>query len=417
MIKLSRRIAGWAAIALALQFLSFQATAGTLIINNDTSDPAPKKAWTELINDFKKANPDINVTWNVFDHEAYKSVINNQLSAEAPDIVSWYAGARMAPQVKGKLFADISDVWQASGLDKTMKSAKSVVTFDGKQYGIPYSTYQWGVYYRKDIFDKYGLKAPQNWAEMLAVAKKLKDNNVTPFAIGTKSSTWTTGGWFDYLDLRTNGFQFHMDLTGGKIPYTDARVRKVFEHWGELVKPGYFVKNHATVSWQESQAYFIKGEAAMYLMGNFLVESLKSAGLAEDKIGFFQFPEITKGIEMAEDAPTETIHMPSGAKNKAEARKFLAFVASPEVQSKVNITLGQLPINSAAKMGNDKFLQAGFAMLTRAAGLAQFYDRDAPAEMAKAGMDGFQEFMIKPENLDAILQRLEKVRQQVYAGM
>ncbi len=35
-------------------------------------------------------------------------------------------------------------------------------------------------------------------------------------------------------------------------------------------------------------------------------------------------------------------------------------------------------------------------MLSNAYALAQFYDRDAPAEMAKAGMEGFQEFMVKP---------------------
>jgi len=29
-------------------------------------------------------------------------------------------------------------------------------------------------------------------------------------------------------------------------------------------------------------------------------------------------------------------------------------------------------------------------------------------------MEGFQEFMVKPERLDAILDRLEKVRQRVY---
>ena len=50
-------------------------------------------------------------------------------------------------------------------------------------------------------------------------------------------------------------------------------------------------------------------------------------------------------------------------------------------------------INSFAK---------GFKTVSTAAGLAQFFDRDAPAEMAKAGMEGFQEFMIKPERLDAI---------------
>ncbi len=49
-------------------------------------------------------------------------------------------------------------------------------------------------------------------------------------------------------------------------------------------------------------------------------------------------------------------------------------------------------------------------MLSNAYALAQFYDRDAPAEMAKAGMEGFQEFMVKPDNQAQILERLEKVR-------
>ena len=34
--------------------------------------------------------------------------------------------------------------------------------------------------------------------------------------------------------------------------------------------------------------------------------------------------------------------------------------------------------------------------------------------MAKMGMEGFQEFMVKPGNVDKILERLEKARQRIY---
>jgi len=34
--------------------------------------------------------------------------------------------------------------------------------------------------------------------------------------------------------------------------------------------------------------------------------------------------------------------------------------------------------------------------------------------MAKAGMEGFQEFMIKPDRMDAILKRLDKIQERVY---
>ncbi|HMO72568.1 MAG TPA: carbohydrate ABC transporter substrate-binding protein, partial [Paracoccaceae bacterium] len=73
-----------------------------------------------------------------------------------------------------------------------------------------------------------------------------------------------------------------------------------------------------------------------------------------------------------------------------------------------------LPTNRNSTVGDDPFIQAGFASLSSAYALAQFFDRDAPAEMAKAGMEGFQEFMVNPGRLDTILDRLERTRQRVY---
>ncbi|MCY1666519.1 ABC transporter substrate-binding protein [Rhizobium sp. SL86] len=400
-------------LALSVAFMSTAAFAGEITINSDHSDPVPKKAMEELIADFQKANPDIKVKWNNFDHEGYKSAIRNFLTADAPDVAAWYAGNRMEPFVKAGLFADVSDVWKANGLNDQLKSASSSMTIDGKQWGVPYTYYQWGIYYRKDIFAEKGITPPKTWAELLAACEKLKAAGITPFTIGTKA-LWPTGGWFDYLNLRVNGYEFHMELTSGKVPYTDPRVKAVFEKWGELVKPGYFIANHAAIDWQDAVPQMVQGKAAMYLMGNFAVATMKDGGLKEDQIGFLQFPQITPNLPMAEEAPTDTFHIPAGAKNKEDAKKFLAYVASPEAQSKMNATLGQLPVNNKAEKPQDAFLKQGFEMLSGAYALAQFYDRDANAEMAKAGMEGFQEFMVKPDKADAILARIEKVRQRVY---
>ncbi|PWE53289.1 sugar ABC transporter substrate-binding protein [Metarhizobium album] len=400
-------------LALSATLLSTAAFAGEITINSDHSDPVPKKAMEELIADFQKANPDVTVKWNNFDHEGYKSAIRNFLTADAPDVVAWYAGNRMAPFVKAGLFEDVTDVWTANGLDEQLKSSAPSMTIDGKKWGMPYTYYQWGIYYRKDIFAEQGITPPKTWAELLAASEKLKAAGVTPFTIGTKA-LWPTAGWFDYLDLRVNGYEFHMDLTAGKIPYTDPRVKTVFEKWGELVKADYFIANHAAIDWQDAVPQLVQGKAAMYLMGNFAVATFKDGGLKEEQIGFLQFPEITPGIPVAEEAPTDTFHIPSGAKNKEDAKKFLAYLASPAVQAKMNATLGQLPVNNTTQKPKDVFLDAGFTILSNAHGLAQFYDRDAQAEMAKAGMEGFQEFMVKPDNLDRILERLEKIRARVY---
>jgi len=62
----------------------------------------------------------------------------------------------------------------------------------------------------------------------------------------------------------------------------------------------------------------------------------------------------------------------------------------------------------------DRILREGQQVLAQAAGLAQFYDRDTDPKMAKAGMEGFQEFMVNPDRIDAIRARLEKARLRIY---
>lgn len=407
------RLAGTVATAALLAGLAAPAAAGTLVINTDTSDPAPKAAFQALIDQFQEEYPDITVEWNVFDHEGYKTAIRNFLTAQAPDIAAWYAGNRMAPFVEAGLFEDVSDVWEEHGLKDSLGSALASMTIDDAQWGVPYTYYQWGVYYRKDIFADLGLEVPETWDELLDVSATLKENDITPFTIGTKY-LWTTAGWFDYLNLRVNGYEFHMELANGDVPYTDERVVAVFDHWDELVEPGYFVENHAAYAWQEALSFMVQGDAAMYLMGNFAVAPLLEAGLTEETLGFFPFPTINPDVPRSEDAPTDTLHIPANASNKEDARTFLAYLARPDVQSQLNEMLGQLPVNKNADVPEDPYLQQGFDLLSNAHALAQFYDRDAPPEMAKAGMEGFQEYMVRPERRDDILARLEQARQRIY---
>lgn len=404
-------LAGAAIIALASLPAAMSAQANSLVINANTSDPGPKQAFEELVSRFEAANPDVDVELNIFDHEGFKTTVRNFLTSEQPDIITWFAGNRMKTFVDRDLLEDVSDVWEDNGLSETFVSSKPALTIDDRQYGVPYSYYQWGVYYRKDIFDNLGLSAPATWSEFMDVNATLKENGVTPITIGTKF-LWTAAGWFDYLNVRTNGLDFHLDLAAGNVPYNDDRVRAVFTRWQELLDNEYFIANHASYSWQEAQAFMFQGDAAMYLIGNFFVPFFPE-DIADD-ISFFPFPVIDADIPIYEDAPTDTIHIPKGAKNKENARKFLAFVAQADNQSEINSLLGTLPPNNQAEISDDRFLQAGFELLSNAAGTAQFFDRDTDPEMAKIGMEGFQEFMVKPDRLDAILDRLERARQRIY---
>lgn len=413
---MKRTVAALAAAA-ALAVPAKAELTGDLTIFLDTSNPAPRATMEAMIGRFGEKHPGLNIETTVIDREAYKTQIRNFLTANAPDVATWYAANRMRPYVEAGLFEDVSDLYAEPAIAEGLASTKGALTIDGKQWGVAYTYYQWGVYYRKDIFDELGLSEPSTWDEEKANCAKIVESGRACYTIGTKY-LWTAGGWFDYLNMRTNGFDFHMDLAAGNVSWEDDRVKQTFANWAELIEMGAFIDNHQTYSWQEALPFMVKGEAAAYLMGNFAVAPLREAGLTDDQLDFYQFVKINPDVELSEDAPTDTFHIPANAKNKEAAREFLRFATSADEQTIINNgkNLGQLPVNAGSSVDDDKFLQQGFKMLSTnsTGGVAQFWDRDAPAEMAKVSMEGFQEFMVKPENVDKILAKLERARGRIY---
>jgi len=142
------------ATALATGVQAQDALTGELVVNFDDLNPDKKAAFDRVVEMFRSENPDVEVTTNVQDREAYKTAIRNFLTADdAPDVASWYAGTRMRPFVDAGLFADVSDVWEENGFDETLASTMSSMTVDGKQYGVPYTYYNWGLFYRADVLE------------------------------------------------------------------------------------------------------------------------------------------------------------------------------------------------------------------------------------------------------------------------
>ncbi len=388
-------------------------SAGKLVISANTSDAAPRAAFEAIVDKFRAANPSIDVEFNVTEHEAYKTAIRTFLAADkGPDVGYWFAGNRMAGFVADGLFEDVSDVWSSNGLDKSMASTMPSVTFEGKQYGLPYSYYQWGVYYRKDIYEANGISVPKTYDELLANCKKLRAKGITPVTIGTKY-LWTAAGWFDYVNMRTNGLDYHINLMLGKTSYTDNGVVNTFKNWKKAVDAGCFLDGHQNYSWQEGQAPLINGEAASYLMGNFLVGNLPEE--TQGQLDFHQFPPIDPNMELGEDAPTDLIFIPSNAQNKENAKLFLAFVSSAENLTALNEALGQLSPHSGSAAPSDRFQKAGAAMLSKSK-TAQFYDRDTSPEMAKVGMQLMVDFMLEPDSMMEILEEMEEERKRILAN-
>ncbi|BCZ78733.1 ABC transporter substrate-binding protein [Paraburkholderia terrae] len=405
-----------AALAVAAAVSPFAATtaeAGTMTINIAFKGASQRAVWQSVIDDFKKAHPDIDVKASFVDEEAYKVQLPGWLSTVAPDVVNWHNGERMAYYARRGLFEDLSGDWKKNGWDSMYASTKESSTYNGKQYAAPTVYYSWGLFYRKDLFQKAGIASePKTWDQLMEACKKLKAAGITPFAVGGRDA-WTLAGWFDYLDLRINGNAFHQKLMAGEVPYTDPRVKKVYTTWKQLLDDKDFIDNSLSYDLDAAQPFIFQGKAAMMLMGTFITGGFPPN--VKPNMSYFQFPIIDSNVPTAEDGPVESLHIPAKAKNKADAHTFLAFVETPEQGAKLATGLGSLSANSKSPEPEDPISKIGFQILSNTkGGIAQFYDRDMTKEMADEGMKGMQQFIADPTKIDAILAQLEQTRKRIY---
>lgn len=156
---------------------------GDMRIVSDMSNPAPRAVMEGLVADFGEMHPDLNIELEVVDRDGWKGQIRNALTANPPDVINWYAANRMGPYVNAGLFEDVSDLWgDIEGLD----AVKGALTIDDKQWGVPYTYYNWGLYYREDIFAELGLEEPETFEQEIANCQVIIDSGRYCYAIGTK---------------------------------------------------------------------------------------------------------------------------------------------------------------------------------------------------------------------------------------
>lgn len=389
-----------------------------IIYNSYRSDPEVRRVDEMLVEMFNEQNPETPVQLSTVTHEDFKQAIRAYLVADpAPDVMTWFAGNRARFFIDKGLILNISDLWEEEGWNESYpKGFRAMSEVDGEAYFVPLEWYWWAMFYRQSILDEYGITPPETWDDMLAACDTLSEAGITPITIGTKYR-WTAAAWFDYINMRLNGPEFHLDLMLGKESYDDPRVRGVFEKWRELFEHNCFLDDAAAYSWQEGLDPLNQGDAAMYLMGQFILDEV--AEDVQPDMDFFRFPIIDPDMPIGEDAPTDGYFMSVNANNVDGGKEFLAFMGGAEAQSVVVEELGRLAVNPDVDTAlYSPMQQKGVELIQGADLVVQFYDRDTTPEMADVGMNAMMAFWDDPFNdeiLDELLAELEAARQEIFA--
>jgi len=366
---------------------------GEVTLGSNYSDELPKGVLQGIVDSFT-AETGITVKVNTVDHSTFQNQISSYLQGTPDDVWTWFSGFRMRFFAAQGLAYDISDVWAKIG-DKFGEAFKVGSTGDdGKQYFIPIYLYPWAVFYRKSVFADGGYTIPTTFDELKALATKMDSDGLVPFAFADKEG-WPAQGTFDIVNLRQNGYDFHVNLMAGTEKWTDPRVTAVFEKWKEVLP--FHQAGAAGRNWADASTTLLQKQAGMYFHGMFMSQQFQTAGQADlDDLDFFPYPDFGTEFdaEKALDAPIDGFMLSKAPANLDGSKAFLEYLAQPETQvtwvtqDKSNIAASK----DADTSGYVPLQKKAAEIIGNAQRITQFLDRDTNPEFA--GPNGMQAFLL-----------------------
>ncbi len=405
-----------AKMVLAVTFVSGAASAQTLQILSAEGDPNSVAAIKWAAAEFKKTHPNVDVEYQTVSFtEIGQKIIAATAAGSPPDIVHLDDFGTSVLSAQGML-EPADDVVDSIGKNDYFPIPLKAVTFNGKVWGVPFSNGFNVLWYRKDLYEKNGLKPPKTWAELLANVKKLHGNlpevgQIYGIALALNNSNHTNDTIQNFM--WSNGASV-LDKDG-KLAIDSPEAVEVYKYMAELFK--YAPPGVAQYGNLEVMNAFATGKVAhTNYPARIVLQIIRTNPKLADSVGVVLTPKGPSAkARYASTLYTKAWGFPKGAKNLAVAKEFVKFLETGEREVR---WLNAVPVHywpprkstavSAAYNGNE-IIQSGLGKMT-----AQFIVSDAllaaQPQLTEAGTVNTQSFKILQAHV------LAKLMQKVVLG-
>ncbi|WP_461209435.1 ABC transporter substrate-binding protein [Desulfocurvus sp. DL9XJH121] len=317
------------------------------------------KVQEKIINEFKKAEPDIEVDIQA-KYQSYedgtKQILRGAMIDKLPDVsfqglssVRLLADKHIAQPLNAFIEAD-KDM-AAQGFTQAMYDT---CTFGDTVYGLPFVVSQPVAYYNMDLAQKAGYTAgtlPRTWDELYTYARKVEA--AAPGVSGMFYHWQISGFWLLQSLMFADGGSF-MDPSEKIVTLNSPVGYKSFGTLRGMVAKGNMHKNY---SWNDAQSAFGAGKLGMMITScSFLQNTAKNVG---GRFAFKTFP--VPGLHKGSKLPVGGNAVVMTAKDKDQQKaawKFMKFWCGVQGAKVVGMNTGYMAPNGKAKTALKDFLAA-----------------------------------------------------------
>ncbi|MEV6209518.1 sugar ABC transporter substrate-binding protein [Kitasatospora sp. NPDC051914] len=351
----TRRLLAFATSALLVAGLGACSSTKSSSANGEKSQAGPVTmefwGWApyeKIVDQWNAAHPDSQVTFKKIPSGGkggYTQISNAITAGKGPCLAQIEYQAIPSMLVKNT----VMDITRYASADtaKYLPSAVSASSIGGKIYGIPVDVGPMVLFYRSDLFAKYGItNPPATWAEYKADAEKVaaadpsvkfgtapgEGNDLAAYSLQTGQSWYSTQG---------NSWTVSIDNPG---------TRKVAAFWQELKDKGLVTKTGNAWDPQFNKAAE-EGKVLTFVNASWAAGGLKSD--LKDQSGKWAvapMPTWEAGDGKSSSNGGSATSVMTGCKTPREAAQFAAFLSSDPQAVKTGIDAGLYP---ASKAGQD----------------------------------------------------------------
>jgi multiple sugar transport system substrate-binding protein len=133
--------------------------------------PNQPEVWEHLIQRFHREHPGIRVQVQVGPHSSteYHAIVTQRLKNRDASVDVFFMDVIWPPEFASAGWAiDLTSRLSKEEQGEFLTATIAANTYGNRLYGVPCFLDAGLLYYRKDLLEKYGLKPPRSWTEMLA---------------------------------------------------------------------------------------------------------------------------------------------------------------------------------------------------------------------------------------------------------